>query len=316
MFLAAGSVVKSVCSVGACPSECASANAFLADEDFQDAIGRYPFGRAASGEAVAYKQFEAKTLACLARLDVGTGSQVQADSISWNSILALTMQPVWPAWLSALPAGTQAALGRYMSLSALRMGDTTDETSVAAAFTAAAATMNGQDDESESALKQAYTSRLGYYTFEQEADDEATEWMADIGFEPRHAIAAMQALGRGDQTSLRGMLFGEDQCTSLFQNGWLNSNGSPVFVPVGDYSEIHHSACFRMYNIDREISAHGLAPSGATLPAYGGSAWLNLQQQAAGLGGEPESIGGAVQLRAIVKNTGLARCSYAQSKFL
>jgi hypothetical protein len=316
MFLAAGSVVKSVCAAGDCPSECETANSYLNDEDFTDAIGRYPFGRAASGEAAAYKQFEAKALACLARLDVGTGSQVHADSISWTSILALTMQPVWPDWLGALPAGTQAALGRYMALSALRMGETTDETNVAAAFKAAAATMNDQDDESEAALKQAYARRLGYYTFEQEADDEAAEWMADLGFEPRHAIAAMQALGRGDETSLRGMLFGEDQCTSLFQNDWLNSSGSPVFVPVGDYSEIHHSACFRMFNIDREIAAHNLAPSGATLPAHGGSAWLGLQQQAAGLGGEPESMGGVVQLHSIVKNTGLARCSYAQSKFL
>lgn len=318
LFSATGSVVKAVCAAGACSAPCKGAKDLMATAAFKTAMGRYPFGAASSGEAAAYNSFETKALACLETLNVGTsGEAVTADSISWDGVVALTMQPAWPEWLAALPMGTQQALSRYSSLAALRMGNSTSASDLAAAIKGASADFKSQDDEGETALRQAYSRRLGYYTYEQEADDQAAEWMAVIGFDPKSAVEAMQQLGRGDDTSLRGLQLGEADCTELFQNDWANANGAPMFVPIGDYSEVHHSSCFRMYNIDREIAAHGHVSSGATLPQHGGSAWVSLQQMAVATGSASLGGGsGVINLRPIVKKTGFARCQYAQSKFL
>jgi hypothetical protein len=89
----------------------------------------------------------------------------------------------------------------------------------------------------------------------------------------------MRVLGKGEISQLSGFAFGEDECNALIANRWQGPNGDSALVPIGDYSEVHHSTCFRMWNMEREIAAHGLTKSNLplTLPTAN---WIDLQRLA------------------------------------
>lgn len=99
-------------------------------------------------------------------------------------------------------------------------------------------------------------NNLGFYTVEQEADELALEWLSDFGLHPSSMADGLMILGTeweksGTNTGHMPM----SKCRELRKGGWLE-NGKPASVPVGDLSDAHHSPCFRIFNIDREIKAH------------------------------------------------------------
>ena len=115
---------------------------------------------------------------------------------------------------------------------------------------------------------------LGVYTYEQEADELALEFLTLLGIEPIRATDAwfaLFAIGMGPDSSKREI----DQCRTLFKNDWLDASGKPVTIPLGGYEDPHHSWCFRVFNTTREIKAHGYdVPYPVTLDAEG---WRRLQ---------------------------------------
>ncbi len=116
---------------------------------------------------------------------------------------------------------------------------------------------NGSNDFIPEAIKQ----RLGYYTFEQEADEMGTEILFWIGIPPQKMVESLFKLGRLSEVISKpsSSSFNMDKCEALYKSDW-KENGLPVWIPVGDYKNPHHSWCFRAYNIDREIKAHGYLP--------------------------------------------------------
>ena len=97
------------------------------------------------------------------------------------------------------------------------------------------------------------SKKLGLYTVEQEADELASEWMHDLGFDVKTP---------GDVDMAFVKLFESDDaynaCNEKRANDWAEADGKAIFV---SWSEIlldpHPSACFRVRNQDLEAKAHG-----------------------------------------------------------
>lgn len=137
--------------------------------------------------------------------------------------------------------------------------------------------------------------RLGFYTTEQEADDIALELLTKIGMPPGLAIDAMLQLHKqSDDASWSGGRNGEigwAECSTLRDRGFKDEEGRFVSVPVGDPSNAHHSYCFRIFNMTREILVHDyeVAPSRPRPP---GGAWSKLLSTMNDPLPEPEPEGG------------------------
>jgi hypothetical protein len=127
----------------------------------------------------------------------------------------------------------------------------------------------------------------------------------------------MHSLGEGSSTYLRGFVLGQEDCDRLWKNDWLDQNGEYYFVPVGDYSEVHHSVCYRMFNLDREIKAHRHEAADVNLPAMGGAQWKRLQDTADSLGFTPPNVGGGFSGRPesrvakVARKGNMATCTYS-----
>jgi len=129
--------------------------------------------------------------------------------------------------------------------------------------------------------KQADALGLGHYTSEQEADELAIEWLTKFGIDPRQGMQAALKLLKLEAefpplTSSVGA-YTYEQCSRAVAANFRAADGSELRVPVGDYSDPHHSSCYRAFNMHREISAHDypnkLAPQRVTPPA---PAWETL----------------------------------------
>lgn len=287
LFMAVGSMIAAVAAEEGSADTCAEAASLLKNSEFVAAMGTYPFADASVSMTSSYKKFETNANACLKELKLGEGNELTADAVSYRKFVSLINTPTWPSWLREISAGGRSFVARMNALTVQRAGQTAPAgqgLNVADVVLAVSNKLNEQDHVGYSALKAAHEARLGQYTSEQEADDIAAEWLNDIGIEAHHMVEAMRTLGKGTSNGLRGFILGEQDCEALWKRQWTNADGTYAFVPVGDYSEVHHSTCFRMFNLDREISAHNYqVPSDAQAPLLDAAGWKALQRKAANL---------------------------------
>lgn len=114
---------------------------------------------------------------------------------------------------------------------------------------------------------QAKAERLGFYSAEQEADELSVEILSLIGVDPRAAIENALNLQKITEEMAPEMsnfdlgLIPYEECKAMAANGWKDAAGNPVFVLFGSYGDpaFHHSSCYRAFNMEREIEAHGYA---------------------------------------------------------
>ncbi|MCX6111252.1 MAG: hypothetical protein NTZ90_16780 [Proteobacteria bacterium] len=125
-------------------------------------------------------------------------------------------------------------------------------------------------------LSEAMSFNLAVYTAEQEADELSAEWIDQLGINPAVGISSMIKLGR-EWAKREPPAFGEvpsDQCEALYQRGWRGEKGNSVMVPIAAWEGAHHSACYRAFNIDREIKVHNLTEYASTVrPEPGEPRW-------------------------------------------
>lgn len=110
-----------------------------------------------------------------------------------------------------------------------------------------------------STMDKAIKMNLAQYTVEQEADELALEWMSKIGVDASYAVEGQFVLaeivgGRSKSTGPIGWISGSE-CRASYEKGWKNESGEAMMIPVADW-DVHHSPCFRAFNMDREIEAH------------------------------------------------------------
>lgn len=111
--------------------------------------------------------------------------------------------------------------------------------------------------KAQGTLDQAEKQHLGYYTYEQEADEMALEILSYVHVPFKSMAEAYFELFAAVQ---RDPVLGEtpyNVCRYLFDHEWTAKNGTPVTVPIGAWYDVHHSMCYRIYNLDQEFDAHG-----------------------------------------------------------
>lgn len=141
--------------------------------------------------------------------------------------------------------------------------------------------IKAQNEEVFALFRRADEARLGIYTDEQEADEVGLELSSRVGIKPE-ALQTGFLKGleigekmRGERSAIPGEL-DFAQCKAALKEGFKQ------FVPIGDYADIHHSACYRVYNAFREAKAHAAALK--ALPVFSGikpdpTQWKNIQAQ-------------------------------------
>jgi hypothetical protein len=121
--------------------------------------------------------------------------------------------------------------------------------------------------------------RIGYYTSEQEADDFSTEYVSKIGLDPLTANLEKYRQYRAspdyseDEFLARngGLTF--ERCLALRESGWSH------VVPMGSLTDIHHGGCYRLFNMDQEVRAHGWSAANVKPPQFKES-WSQVLQRA------------------------------------
>ena len=133
----------------------------------------------------------------------------------------------------------------------------------------------GRDRGGMSPVDAARKVGMGVYTYEQEADELALEFLTLLGIDPIRATDAWFALFAQSVADDSNQSIPIEQCRKLFKNDWLDDAGQTVTVPIGPYDDPHHSWCFRVFNTTREIKAHDyLVTAPITLDI---EAWRRLQ---------------------------------------
>ncbi len=315
LFMAIGSTIATACKTDTCPDTCKATVTLMKSADFIADMTTYPFASPTPDMKTAYLDFEAKALACMSDISMASaGTTMNADSIGYAKFRSFIETPVWPTWLGRVSASGKRFVAQMSRISAIRAGSTAPA-GANLNFVTAAISKNFllQDNDSEKALKTAYDNHLGQYTAEQEADEVAAEWVNDIGIAPTHVVDAMRRLGKGATTSLRGFILSEQDCEALWKRNWLDDSGKYAFVPVGDFSEVHHSSCYRMFNLDREIAAHSYRTPAPASPLLGATGWNKIQDTAADLSVATPEVVIDNTIAALLKQTSMGTCTYSSS---
>lgn len=99
------------------------------------------------------------------------------------------------------------------------------------------------------AHQQANDLKLGYYTYEQEADEMSLEVAYHFGLNVNDLIELQLTLLK-EKTNLPPGELDYNACFDQMKNGFKN------YISVGNFNNYHHSGCFRAYNLMREYRAH------------------------------------------------------------
>lgn len=197
-------------------------------------FGTFPQATLEGAALERYWDYERETDRCLSQVRVTEGEDAAAGAVGRN-----LLKQVY--WMAEVPPDLGAG---YHVLDAVR-------------------SMNDQMFAKEAAknalLQAALDERVGYYTTEQEADSIALQWMADLGVSPDHAVEhwfrfSKFYVGREQESPFN---FEYKRCRALYDASprW-SENGQSVPVPIGSFGDTHHSRCYRIFAIDRELSAH------------------------------------------------------------
>jgi Zn-dependent protease with chaperone function len=253
----------------ACNTDCNEFLAWAKQPEVQNAFGDFPLAKLSEEGRKVYAELEDRAGACLEKVKVSDKEELIKKG-------------------EALPAGVvKKALMLDPSFSKT-FADFSPSESVFNSLDAASTVIDAAVEASHKVLAKAKDLPLGYYTAEQEADELAVEWLAEIGVDPENAIKTELALTKlKDIMTQRagGELFPNtvnyDRCLKLYNNGWKEENGDYFFVPIADFNDPHHSGCYRAFNVSREIEAHKFVPN-KNAPAFvapTADTWKDIQTE-------------------------------------
>lgn len=253
---------------------CDAFRTFVSGEG-EKAFGDFPQESLAPQGIAAYKKWEALVAACAPKVSL---TDVEAGK------LALTREAVGVAFTEqdarlgvlAQDLGATRTLEEALGLIAKRLDDARQP-----AF---------------EVLERAEAEELGYYTMEQEADEEANEWLDELGFTPRHAAEAYFSIGAwiyAHGHALEHTAVSMPDCRKLYEAGWKRPDGSPYFVPIADYLNEHHTPCYRIFDITREIQAHGLRQADSEPPTPPAPPWAEIRKASAAVAKAKDESAGA-----------------------
>jgi hypothetical protein len=121
---------------------------------------------------------------------------------------------------------------------------------------------------------------IGWYTAEQVADEIGVELTAAVGLDPLILAEAQAVSLRNDTEKYADKLNGYPYSECMRMRGADDfgfKTGNPRPIPLGDWTDIHHDSCYRLFNIVREYYAHKFAPGKRAVPAD--SSWASMVQR-------------------------------------
>lgn len=258
VYIAAGDVADQVCKTkkSSCSDSCKEVSNLVSDSDYRKAMRYYPFTPTIDNNEAYFAKYDEAIQKCMESLSYGTKGVVTKRMLT-QAILS----PEWfgvqdgsdyfpPQFFDYIREQFKTVYQRLGRLP-LSGGAVSD------VLLGISKTFKDDLDLAKDIITEARENRLGQYTTEQEADEEAVEWLTDIGTDPSAAVRSFLTLADGTPDRMDGGLLGGRTCAKLAANDWKDQNGDDIFVPVGDYSEVHHSSCYRAFNAAREIEAHG-----------------------------------------------------------
>lgn len=204
-------------------------------------------------QSAAYLAIEASFLACAANLKLdGRGRPASLDI---NSLFA------------ALPPALVARAGE--TIRARRPNN------LAAALEIYSEITQEAESKYVAVVKQARQNSLAYYTGEQEADDLAIEILSRTGVDPHAAVLMMLKALKTYSSPIDPGQWDYQTCTKARDAGWREGT-TDIVPPVGDWSAYHHSSCYRVYNMEREIRAHKFPVATSRRPTFA-MTWSEMQ---------------------------------------
>lgn len=300
LFPVAYEIITSICGEASrCPSSCKNINALFENPKFSKWFGDFPSDPLETGQGnKKYTQFLAQWPACGASVILkGNASQSSTTSTTISPTLLEyslkhgqidTLVPP----ISKLPSNASANLKNAFKAY-------TEE------IYQVLSPANGVSSAAEQAVEAAVTQSIGWYTTEQEADEFGIQYVVKLGLEGNAAIHADFVFFGGADIFERAQNTPEsvnaattnisiENCAKAYMRKppWSNADRrQPFFPPIGDYFDDHHSDCFRMYNLDQELSIHkyNREVRGSSLRLLDEARWKLLTDAAGKLTAENQS---------------------------
>ena len=241
-FISAGSFITSSCAYKSCDSTCSDIAALWKNGPlYRRKLGSYPYTADVSFEKL--NTVSQKIIACMATLPV--------EPQTVDRLILGIAKPQYNPLVKTPKTAMDLARLLYQEKAVWAKKSYNTVKELLIDFQAHVEFL---DKAASTIFSRSLKSSLGQYTTEQEADDISLELLAAIGIDPVNAAELfIEFAPEKDQYS--GFIYGKERCKRLFENGWKEFDGSRIMVPIGDYSENHHSGCYRAFNVSRELES-------------------------------------------------------------
>lgn len=219
----------------------------------------------------AYLAFERALVACAPRLELKSGGS--ATTLSYGTVLMAVPEAKLPGATFPFYASLADILGA-LDVRAVRL-----------------------DDKAAALLRRVRDNHIGLYTTEQEADNLALALSVKLGLSPAQVMDGwldfMNGIVEAVPEDMRASYAQANAtCRAQLAEGFTTVDASgarvPLFVPIGDLNEPHHSDCYRLFNFWREqqLRAYRVAEPLAFEPG-----WDALRAQAQQLSDQARANG-------------------------
>jgi hypothetical protein len=237
------SLIEPACTPAgaACFSSCLPWSTLMRNEEQLALLGRFPQGRLTGKSLEIYFEWERTLTECLASVSGDLVPIADVKKVFWRADIPRDIPSELPPEWRLLDAAR--------SMNQKMVADTV---------------------ANDRTLTEALQAELGYYTTEEEADNLALTWLGLVGLPVTAAFDHWWTFAAYfDPNSLDSELnFGFSRCRQLYDAvpRWTEHNRE-LRVPIGSFTDPHHSSCYRIWNLDQRQSH--LAPLGeaASLPA-------------------------------------------------
>lgn len=223
-----------------CPKECLGLRQHLRDESVFASFGDWPYSSMPETGHASYQIYEEKLTECARSLQIEEGSS-DGNAIGLSD---LEMAFGDESFLKLLPSMGIKDSKVFLSKTLEQVIDQLSQG------------LESAKRHAEHLIDLAIQDNIGYYTTEQEADDQQMETVTLLGLDPLQLVKWDVDFYRNEsKLSSRNRGLDIDRCHDLLMKNW-QEYGQSVLAPIANYNDLHHSDCFRIFNTFREISAH------------------------------------------------------------
>lgn len=239
-------------------------------------------GPITSDEEAAYLQFEANALACLAPYNIASNPVTMGDdgkaTLLAKDVFASIMDRgfglagqdlrlVVPqgSVVEYIKTATATLDAQYPVLSSTDLSQLVSKKEKLANSRGRRNLIQEKMDKFDADAKQQL---IGYYTYEEEADELSAEWLSYLGFSPRVGgdsdMAYVKTFGTPEEAA---------KCSEARDANWKAADGTDIILPWGSLGDPHPADCFRVRNYDKESLAHQYptpadSPTASLQPAW------------------------------------------------